>query len=123
MIYILYIVCQQLIIYNNQIDCNNENRTLYSLFRSSAWSWSHENDQGLVQTAWIKIGYSAVEIVCQHLKHVTNISVTKIDKAREITFLISLITKIFVQKIFSRFVFLQFEITCNRNNKMQAGKL
>jgi len=34
MIYILYIVCQQLIIYNNPIDCNNENRTLYSLFES-----------------------------------------------------------------------------------------
>ena len=105
MIYILYIVCQQLIIYNNQIDCNNENRTLYSPFRSVRQVMGHENDQGLVQTVWTKIGHSDIEIVCQHLKHVNNISVTKINKTREITFLISLITKIFAQKVFSRFVF------------------
>ena len=65
MIYILYIVCQQLIIYNNQIDCNNENRTL---FRSVRHVLGHENDQGLVQTVWTKIGYSDIEIVRHHLK-------------------------------------------------------
>ena len=65
MIYILYIVCQQLIIYNNQIDCNNENRTL---FRSVRQVLGHENDQGLVQTVWTKIGYSDIEIVRHHLK-------------------------------------------------------
>ena len=70
----------------------------------------------------------------QHLKVVANtfrliqypsytISVTKIDVAREITFLISLITKIFVQKIFQDWCFCNLKLATVKEIKFKLGKL